>query len=93
MHSDLMHCIIDYKTRCEFNGCDVDADKVAQYQALRLAMAKRYECNNDLFDPVDVTPPSRPLSELNKQEKAAYNTQAKQEKDVISCGHKHVMER
>ena len=93
MHSDLIHCIIDYKTRCEFNGCDFDADKVAQYQALRLAMAKRYECNNDLFGPVDVTPPSRPLSELNEEEKAAYNAQAKQEKDLISRGHKRVMEK
>ena len=93
MHSDLINCLCEYKIRCEFNSCDFDADRVAQYQSLRLVMAKKYEYDNNLFGPVHITPPSRQLNQLNEEEKATYNAQAKLEKSLVSRGHKRILEK
>ena len=43
---NLIRCLANYKSQMEFKNNDFNADKVKQYEAVRIAMAKIYE--NDL---------------------------------------------
>ena len=66
---------------------------MAQYRAVRLAMAKKYEHDISLFGPVSITPPARQMQELKQQEKAVYDVQSKQENNLISRGHNRILEK
>ncbi len=94
MHASLIEFLAGYKVRCEYNNVDFDADKTAQYKALRVEMAKRYnEATNDElpFGPVDVSP--KKSEDLSKEESKKYHAIWKNEQKQISTGYNRVQEK
>eukprot|EP00794_Sanderia_malayensis_P010301 gene10301-11364_t len=94
MHALLIECLADYKVTCEFNNVDFDADKIAQYRALRIKMAERFNqsSNEELpFGPVNVAP--QRSGEYTEEEIKEYNKNMKQEQKQITTGYNRVQEK
>ena len=91
MHSTLIEVLKEYKVSCEFNNVDFDADKTLQYKTLRKKMAKRYESDESLFGPVDIS--ERPRVEFNEEEKQILNAKLKEDQKLIAQGYNRVIEK
>ena len=96
---NLIRCLANYKSQMEFKNNDFNADKVKQYEAVRVAMAKIYENDPSQFGPLSVI--SSPLISTNddllsdeqKREKQKLRKQQEQEKKLIKKGYQRIHEK
>ena len=93
MISQLIDCLLQYKSKMEYRSLDFDADKQIQYQELRVEMAKLYEDDVALFGPVTGIPLPENFDRLNEEEKTKAKNRVKESKDLITKGQKRVMEK
>lgn len=92
MHLCLIKCLKKYKSSCEFNSVDFDADKTLQYKTLRTEMAKIFDkSDNCPFGPVEVS--EKPTGELTDDEKKMYNETMKKEQQLILQGYNRIIEK
>ena len=66
MVKNLIDCVKEYKSICEFNSVDFNSDKVKLYDEVRKAMALLYEESD--FGPKEVSAPQKPVKEMNEDE-------------------------
>ena len=92
-------CLANYKSQSEFNNSDFNADKVKQYEAVRVAMAKIYEKDPSRFGPVSVLSNAligvsdSLLDEEQKREKVQLKKQQDQDKKLIKRGYQRIHEK
>ena len=67
MLETLINSLKEYKSICEFNSMDINADKIQLYEQVRRAMAGKYATEND-FEPVEMTNPEKPVKDMTKEE-------------------------
>ena len=94
MQVALIECLSEYKTKCEFNNIDFDADKACQYQRLREEMAARFPCdesNGIPFGPVQTTPFLNDAR--NTDEIQSFKAKLKIEQKQISQGYSRILEK
>jgi hypothetical protein len=97
--NNLIRCLANYKSQLEFNNCDFNADKVKQYEEVRVAMAKIYHKDPSQFGPVSVL--SSPLigvsdallTEEQKREKVKLKKQQDEDKKFIKRGYQRIHEK
>jgi len=97
--NNLIRCLANYKSQCEYNNRDFNADKVKQYEAVRVAMARIYQKDPSQFGPVSVL--SSPLigekdsllTEEQKREKARIKKQQDEDKKFIKRGYQRIHEK
>ena len=94
MISQLIDCLLEYKSKMEYRNLDFDADKQIHYQELRVEMAKIYADDDvSLFGPVASIALPDNFDILSKEEKNKAKNRVKESKDLITKGQKRVMEK
>ena len=94
MISQLIDCLLEYKSKMEYRSLDFDADKQIQYQELRVEMARIYADDDvPLFGPVTSIALPDNFNILSKEEKNKAKNRVKELKDLITKGQKRVMEK
>ena len=94
MISQLINCLLEYKSKMEYRSLDFDPDKQIQYQELRVETAKIYADDNiSLFGPVASIALPDNFDILSKEEKNKAKNCVKESKDLITKGQKRVMEK
>ena len=68
--SQLIDCLLEYKTKMAYRNLDFDADKQIQYQELRVEMAKLHVDSEYMFGPVVAVKFSDDFETRSKEEKA-----------------------
>lgn len=61
----LLRYLKDFKTKCDFNGVDFEADLASMYTEIRRCLAVDF---TEEFGPKAVTEPVKPLKEMNETE-------------------------
>ena len=90
----LIQCLSDYKTKCEFNNIDFDADKAVQYQTLREEMAARFPCNESNGIPFRPVQTTQILNEPSStDEMKDFKANLKMEQKQISQGYNQILEK
>ena len=97
--NNLIQCLANYKSHMEFNSSDYNADKVKQYEAVRVLLAEIYADVPSLFGPPCLV--SSPLlsksddslDEREKQLKVMLQKQRKDEKELVKKGYQRVQEK
>ncbi len=96
---NLIRCLANYKSQLEFQNSDFEADRVKQYECVRVALANIYAADTTLFGPPSVV--SSPLFSLNdesldveaKREKQRLLKQRQEERNQIKKGYQRVQEK
>ena len=83
---NLIGCLLDYKIKCELDNVDFDADKPAQYNKIREAMADIYKEEEDLFGPLKN---EKPPETATKVERALFD----ERKKLVTRGYKRIQEK
>lgn len=92
MISQLIDCLLEYKSKMEYRSLALD--KQIQYQELRVGMAKIYvDDNASPFGPVASIVLPDNFNILSKEEKNKAKNRVKESKDLITKGQKRVMEK
>ena len=91
--SQLIDCLLEYKTKMAYRNLDFDADKQIQYQELRVEMAKLHVDSEYMFGPVVAVKLPDDFETRSKEEKAKAKHDVKESKDMIRKGQKRVMEK
>ena len=86
MISSLVECLYECKVECEYANIDYDADKVMQYNAIRVQVTKRYSDQRDFFGPESVMEDSNELS-------IEQRNSIKEDKKLISKGYRRILEK
>ncbi|XP_046848039.1 uncharacterized protein LOC124441607 [Xenia sp. Carnegie-2017] len=84
----LINNIETYKTMCEYEGKDFDADRTKQYEWIRVQMLEMY---SDHFGPAEADIPH--AMEMSKDEKEAYVKDLKVQRDFIKKGYCRIQEK
>ena len=71
MVESIIDSLKEYKSLCEFNAADFNADKVKLYEKVQQMMARKYASGN-YFGPVEKTVAEKPVKEVSKEEYKAY---------------------
>ena len=79
----------EYKTQCEFNGIDFEADLQSLYTELRSCMAAEDPCE---FGPQALSEQVNPR-EMNKAEYEAYKSKRDEENKLIRKGYDRIKEK
>ena len=93
MISQLIDCLLEYKSKMEYRSLDFDTDKQIQYQELRVEMARIYADDVSLFGPVTSIALPDNFDILSKEEKNKAKSRVKESKDLITKGQRRVMEK
>lgn len=96
---NLIRCLANYKSQMEFQNSDFEADRVKQYESVRVALANIYTTDTTLFGPPSVI--SSPLFSVNdeyleeemKHQKQKLLKQRQEEKNQIKKGYQRVQEK
>ena len=91
--SQLIDCLLEYKTKMAYRNLDFDADKQIQYQELRVEMAKLHVDSEYMFGPLVAVKLPDDFETRSKEEKAKAKHDVKESKDMIRKGQKRVMEK
>ena len=91
--SQLIDCLLEYKTKMGYRNLDFDTDKQIQYQELRVEMAKLHVDSEYMFGPVVAVKLPGDFETRLKEEKAKAKHDVKESKDMIRKGQKRVMEK
>ena len=88
----LLKYVKEYKTQCEFNGVDFEADQQSMYTEIRKCMAA------DSDDPTEVGPESlteqeKDFRDMEKEEYEAFHKKREEEKKSIRKGYERIKEK
>ena len=86
----LLNHLKDYKTTCDFNGIDFQADLQAMYTELRRCMASTYEGE---FGPQNLTEPKNGVKDMNAVEYASYKKRNEEEKAQITRAYERIKQK
>ena len=93
MVSQLIDCLLNYKSKMAYRSLDFDADKQIQYQELRVEMAKLHIDEEFMFGPVVASHLPDDYDTLSEEDKAKAKKRVKDSRDMITKGQKRVMEK
>ena len=82
--------IKEYKTQCEFNGIDFEADLQSMYTEVRHCMASH---NPAEFGPEEVTEPDKNMKDMDKKEYEIYRRKADEEKKAVRKRYERIKEK
>ena len=82
MVESIIDSLKEYKSLCEFNATDFNADKVKLYEKVQQMMARKYASEN-YFGPVEKTVAEKPVKEMSKEEYKAYKAVHDKEAEMI----------
>jgi hypothetical protein len=85
----LLRYVKEYKTQCEFNGIDFEADLQSLYTELRSCMAAEDPCE---FGPQALSEQINPR-DMNKAEYEAYKSKRDEENKLIRKGYDRIKEK
>ena len=85
-----LNYIKEYKTKCDFNGVDFEADLTAMYTEARRCMAVGFPDN---FRPEYVHEPGKELKDMGSEEYESYRKRIEEEKQKIKLGYQRVKEK
>ena len=96
---NLVRCLANYKSQMEFQNSDFEADRVRQYESIRVALANIYIKDTTLFGPPSAI--SSPLFEVSddcleeetKRQKQKLLKQRQEEQNQIKKGYQRVQEK
>ncbi|CAH3197000.1 unnamed protein product [Porites evermanni] len=86
----VLRYIKDYKTKCDFNGIDFEADLASMYTEIRRCMAVDFP---DDFGPEVVTEPTKSLKEMSEEQYEAFKRQRDTERSQTKKGYDRVKEK
>ena len=86
----LLKYIKEYKTRCEFNGVDFEADLASMYTEVRRCMAIDYAGD---FGPESVLEPGGELKDMDSEEYESYRKKLEDQKRIIRLGYQRIKEK
>ena len=92
-HSMTEHLIAkvqEYKNEMDYQNIDFNKDVVTMYSKLRERMAERFP---DSFGPVELTAPTKDLTEMSQQEFKEHNQRIEVEKGMIRKGYNRIKEK
>ena len=92
MAESIIDSLKEYKSLCEFNASDFNADKVKLYEKVRQTMARKYASEN-YFGPVEKTVAEKPVKEMSKEECKAYKAVHDEEAEMIRKGYNRMKEK
>lgn len=92
MVQSIIDSLKEYKSLCEFNATDFNADKVKLYEKVRQMMARKYAREN-YFGPVEKTVAEKPVKEMSKEEYKAYKAVHDKEAEMIRKGYNRIKEK
>ena len=96
---NLIRCLANCKSQKEFQNSDFDADRVKQYESVRVALASIYATDPTLFGPPSIgSSPlfgrsNESLDNEEKHEKQKLLKQQQEEKNLIKKGYQRVQEK
>ena len=86
----LLRYLKDFKTKCDFNGIDFEADLASMYTEIRRCMAADFP---EEFGPEVVTEPIKPLKEMSEKEYEAFKKHRDSERTHLKKGYDRVKEK
>ena len=86
----LLGYIKEYKTQCEFNGLDFEADLQSMYTEVRQCMASHSPTE---FGPETSSEPIKNIKEMDKNEYEAYRRTLDAEKKAVRRGYERIKEK
>jgi len=92
MVESIIDSLKEYKSLCEFNASDFNADKVKLYEKVRQMMARKYASEN-YFEPVEKTVAEKPVKEMSREEYQAYKVARDKEAEMIRKGYNRMKEK
>lgn len=93
MISQLINCLLEYKSKMEYRRLDFDTDKQIKYQKLRVEVARIYADDVSRFGPVTSIALPDNFDILSKEEKNKAKSHVKESEDLITKGQKRVIEK
>ena len=92
MVESIIDSVKEYKSLCEFNATDFNADKVKLYEKVRQMMAGKFASEN-YFGPVEKTVAEKPVKEMSKEEHKAYRAVHDKAAEMIRKGYNRIKEK
>ena len=92
MIESMIESMKDYKSICEFNAIDFNADKVKLYEEIRKAMASKYSAET-FFGPVEVCSPEKPVKDMTTEEYSTYKARHNKEAETVKTGYNRIKEK
>ena len=92
MVESIIDSLKQYKSLCEFNATDFNADKVKLHEKVRQMMAGKYASKN-YFGPVEKTVAEKPVKEMSKEEYKAYKAVHDKKAEMIRKGYNRTKEK
>ena len=77
----LLRLIKEYKTKCEFNGIDFEADTQSMYTEIRRSMGKYFP---EYFGLEAITEPDKDLRIMGSEEYNSFTKKRKEEQELIA---------
>ena len=90
MVESLINGLKEYKSICEFNSIDFNADKVKLYEEVRKIVASSHPNN---FGPLEAYKPKKPLKEMTKEEYECYRNAHSICLKEIKIGYERIKEK
>ena len=96
---NLIRCLANYKSQMEFKNSDFEADRVKQYECVRVSLANIYVDDPSFFGPPSVVKSplflksDESLSAEQKREKQQLLKQQQEERNQIKKGYQRVQEK
>ena len=86
----LLRLTKEYKTKCDFNGIDFEADGQQMYTNIRRSLGRDFP---DEFGREEISEPDKQLRMMEKEEYARFMQRRTEEQDLIAKGYKRVKEK